>query len=215
METTIQHISHSAKSKGWYWGPGITHECFKKRHQSCLYWKGQTFAPRQTVQVFYYSLHLSLSYFNIHCSLFSVSSASGKHNFQKLNDAYQRICEELDKGHNINMETFQARAYERPQYTYDEVRDCWTDQWGNRFQRKRYHKVKQTVDVSEEEKQSLRKAFFIFLTGLLVLELYSVMYFLHSYESGCRCRRCAAVGVKLSEFENCENKTWYTRDESF
>ena len=74
--------------------------------------------------------------------------SSGKHNFQRLNDAYKRIIEELDKGPNINLENFEARAYERPRYTYDEVRDCWTDQWGNRFQkRKAAQSVKQTVHV--------------------------------------------------------------------
>ena len=77
------------------------------------------------------------------------SPESSNEKFQRLNDAYQRIMENLEKGGNINYHKAQSQerhqqhrhSHSRTQYQYDEKTDTWTDYFGNRF---RFSKFKLT-----------------------------------------------------------------------
>ena len=68
----------------------------------------------------------------------SFSPESSNEKFQRLNDAYHRIIENLDESDNINYHKAQARNRQthynsRTQYQYDEDTDTWTDYLGNKF----------------------------------------------------------------------------------
>ena len=59
----------------------------------------------------------------------SFSQESSNEKFQRLNDAYHRIIENLDESDNIKYQKSQART----RYQYDEDTDTWTDYSGNKF----------------------------------------------------------------------------------
>ena len=86
--------------------------------------------------------------FSLICA-FSPESSNEK--FQRLNDAYHRIIENLDGSDNISYYKAQAQArnrqqrshsYSRTQYQYDENTDTWTDYFGHKF---RFSKSKETL----------------------------------------------------------------------
>ena len=70
----------------------------------------------------------------------SFSQESSNEKFQRLNDAYHRIIENLDESDNINYHKAQTQARNRQthynsrtQYQYDEDTNTWTDFLGNKF----------------------------------------------------------------------------------
>ena len=75
------------------------------------------------------------------------SPESSNEKFQRLNDAYHRIIENLDESGSIDYHKVQAQArnkqthyHSRAQYHYDEETDTWTDYLGNKF---RFSKFKE------------------------------------------------------------------------
>ena len=66
----------------------------------------------------------------------SFSQESSNEKFQRLNDAYHRIIENLDESDNINYHKAQARnrqTHYNSRTQYNEDTDTWTDFLGNKF----------------------------------------------------------------------------------
>jgi len=123
-----------------------------------------------------------------------ISQEACNYNFQRLNEAYRRVLENLEHV-NMDHQDFPRRNTHRRSnisYEYDPSTDTWSDTWGNKFQ---YRKVAHDTELRHEERELIRRAFSYLVAGLVMINLFSVIYFIQSYKSGCRCARCSRYSM--------------------